>query len=377
MKDAGRFVAEVLPKRARSEPGLTVKAGERLLKERVAASLREAWKQRRAHLIERAAGERAAKGAPDFAEPEVLLAGVDSTIESFLDVVESSRELSLSLAPKDGALRAEVSLTPSAEGASALFAREMVTGPLAPLLRLPASSDAALLLSGDAQHAGGPGLGQLLQQLFGDRLKPEQAAKLSATLEAFDGTRRGATAISVVARPSPALLLQFELSDEARFSPAFADLLELSELGPVRSWLAGTWGTPTLSMGAVSASGGQARVRFQRAAGAAGPALPKSVTVSWEVRDKLASIVIAADDKLGLAPAHAPEHLEGRAWLQGARPDFAAQTALALYLDASMMAPGGPDEAPLLLALGKRGERIVLSLELSRPALATVSGVLR
>jgi hypothetical protein len=380
MKEAGRFVAEVLPKRARTEPGLTLKAGERLLKARVASSLRDAWKRQRAQLVERAAGDRAAKGAPDFAEPEALLGGVDGTVESFIDVVESSRELSLSLVPRGTSLQAEVALTPSAgDTASSLFAREMVTGPLEPLLRLPANADAALMLSGDQKRAGGPGTAPLLQQLFGDRLKPDQAAKLTATLEAFDATRRGATTIALVTRPSPALLLQFELSSEHHFSSAFADLLKLSELGPVRSWLAGTWGAPTLQLGAVSEIDGAARLRFQRAAGSAPAAtLPKSLSLAWEVRGNVGSVVISADDKLGVTPLRSAERLDAVSWLQTSRPDFAAQTGLALYLDAVLFgAPGGPDDAPVLLAMGKRGEQIVLRLDLSQPALATFSGFLR
>lgn len=371
---AGRFVADSVSKRARKEPGLELRANERLLKERVAVVLRAAWQKRRAELVDGMAREREAKGrAPDFAEPEALLAGVDNTIESFLDVVESSRELVLSVTPDTPGVRVELALTPGADGASSLLAREMVTGSLLPLQGMPASTDAALMLRGDDARPAS-GLSPLIAQLFGARLNSEQGAKLSSTLEAFEKTRHGATTIGIVTNPAPALLLRFELAAPNAFSGAFADVLRLVELGPVRSWLGGTLGTPALELGQVGAAAGRARLRFRRPSPA--PTLPASVSVSWEVQDAIGSVVVAADDKVGLSPFRVADKLAADPW-QAERSKLGEASALALYLNTSLLAPGGPDHAPLWVVLGKRGDQIVLEARVSPAALGALRGFLR
>ena len=48
---------------------------------------------------------------------------------------------------------------------------------------------------------------------------------------------------------------------------------------------------------------------------------------------------------------------------------LADHTALSVFADARLLAPGGPDEAPILLSVGKRDERIAMTLEVSSAAL--------
>jgi hypothetical protein len=371
---AGRFVADSVSKRARKDPGLELRANERLLKERVARLLRAAWQMRRAALVDGMTKEREAKGrAPDFAEPEALLAGVDNTIESFLDVVESSRELVLSVTPDTPGLRVELALTPGTDGASSLLAREMVTGSLLPLQGMPGSTDAALMLRGDDARPAS-GLSPLIAQLFGARLNSEQGAKLSSSIEAFQRTRRGATTIGIVTNPAPALLLRFELAEPKAFSGAVADVLRLVELGPVRSWLGGTLGTPALELGQVGAAAGRARLRFRRPSPASSS--PASVSVSWEAEGAIGSVVVAADDKVGLSPLRSADKLSGDPW-QAEGSKLGQASALALYLNTALLAPGGPDHAPLWVVLGKRGDQIVLEARISPSALGALRGFLR
>jgi len=94
LKDAARFVAESVSKRARSEPGLTVRATDSALTARLAPRLRESWQARRAALSARDRAERDAKGrAPDFADPQVLLAGADGDVCLHLGEPVSQAEL--------------------------------------------------------------------------------------------------------------------------------------------------------------------------------------------------------------------------------------------------------------------------------------------
>jgi hypothetical protein len=252
LRDAGRFVAEVVSKRARTEPGLSVTANQNVLAGTLSRRLRELWQARRAALSARDRAERDAKGrAPDFADPEVLLAGADNTIESWLGVLESSRALSLSLTPSADRFRSELLLTPDAEGAAALLSHEVVVGPVAPLFQLPESTRAALLLRSDAKPGGGDSanLGASVSKLLGERLNASQAVRLGKAFEALAKSRRGATTLGFVQAPAPALVMTCELADEAAFPGALADVLGLLELPPVSAWLSGTIGKPSLLLG--------------------------------------------------------------------------------------------------------------------------------
>jgi hypothetical protein len=375
LKDAGRFVAEGVAKRAVSEPGLSLRTTERVLGGSLSRMLREGWQARRAALVAGAEQQRKAKGrAPDFADPEAVLAGVDNTVEAFLGVLESSRQLELSLVPEADRLRVELSLLPGADGAAGLLASELVTGPIAPLWQLPRGTRAALLLRGDEQpKPGAAGLAESVTRLFGARLTVEQASQLSQAFEALAQSHRGATVVGLLGAPDPALLIRCEVTDPVAFSNAVAGLLRLVELGPVSSWLASTAGKPSLELGkSKSANMGQAHLRFKRQREGA-EVLPPSLNVTWEAKDGVGYVVVSARTASGLAPFNEPVRLGASAWLQNSQPQLAAQAALGLYLDTRLLAPGGPDEAPMLLALGKRDGRIVLGADLAPAALHSVS----
>jgi hypothetical protein len=376
LKDAGRFVAEGIAKRAATEPGLVLRTNERVLKGSLSRLLREGWQARRAALVAGAEQQRKAKGrAPDFADPEVVLGGVDNTVEALLGVLESSRQLDLSLVPEADRLRAELSLVPGTEGAASLLASEIVTGPIAPLWQLPQSTRAALLLRGDEQpKPGAPGLAESVTRLFGARLTSEQAAALSQAFEALAQSHRGATVVGLLGAPEPALLIRCEVTDPIAFTNAVTGVLRLLELGPVSSWLSSTTGKPSLELvKSKLANMGQARLRFKRQREGAVVPLPSSLSVTWEAKDGVGYVVVSPSAAFDWAPFNEPVRLGASAWLQKSQPQLAAQTALGVYLDARLLAPGGPDDAPLLIALGKREGRIVLAVDLAPAALHAVS----
>jgi hypothetical protein len=377
LTDAGRFVTESVSKRARSEPGLTLRATENVLSGALSRHLREAWQARRAALSARDRAEREKKGrAPDFADPEVLLSGADNTIESWLAVLESSRELSLGFTPEADRLRVELLLSPRADGAAALLSRELVVGSAGPLLQLPAATVAGLLLQSDARsndNASG-GLAESIAQLFGDRLSPVQSKRLVKTLGDFSRSRRGATVVGLVQAPVPALVVTCELADAEAFSDALADLLSLLELPPVSSWLAGTVGRPSLELAKPSHGVRHARVRFQRPGqGSSVTLLPKSLSLSWQAQGGVGYIVVSADDTTGLSPLSDPPRLTGLDWLVRSQQGLADHTALSVFADARLLAPGGPDDAPMLLSFGKKDEHIAVSLDVSSNALPALA----
>ncbi len=376
LRDAGRFVTEGVVKRARTEPGLTLHATEKVLTGALSRRLRETWSARRAALSARDRAERDAKGRPpDFADPQVLLAGADNTIESWLGVLESSRALSLSLTPEADRLRAELSLTPSADGAAALLSRELVVGSLAPLLQLPAGTRAALLIRGDAQVSEKAGAGESIAQLFGERLSAEQTKRLVKAFDEFSKSRHGATVVGFVPLPAPALVITCELSEVSTFPEALANVLSLLELPPVAGLVTGTLGKPSLELLTSAKGPRRARLRFHSAGHGASVPFPKSLSVSWEARDGVGYIVISPDEALGLAPFAEPSRLAASAWLAKSQPEQAARTALGVFADARLLAPRGPDEAPILLSFGKRADQVVVALDVAAMALPAVARV--
>jgi hypothetical protein len=374
LTDAGRFVAEGVVKRARTDPGLTLRATEKVLTGVLAQRLREAWQARRAALSASDRAERDAKGrAPDFADPQVLLAGVDNTIEAWLGVLESSREVSLQLTPEQDRLRAELSLTPAATGVAAALSRELVVGPVAPLLQLPASTAAGLLLRGDAE-TGGAGPGESVARLFGERLNAAQTQRLVGAVDAFARSHRGATVFGFVPTPAPALLVTCELGVGNAFAQAFADLLALLELPPVRGLVKGTLGEPVLELAKPVGGVRHARVRFRAQSHAAATPLPKALSLTWEAKDGVGYIVISPDDALGLSPFATTARLASSDWLsRGVAGQGAGGTALEALLDMRLVAPGGPDDAKVLLSFGKRDERIAVGLDVAASALPAMA----
>jgi hypothetical protein len=373
MTDAGRFVAESVSKRARSAPGITLRASQSVLGGALAQHLRAAWQAQHAALSARARAEREAKGRPpDFADPEVLLSGADNMIESWLSVLESSRELSLGLTPGPDRLRAELLLAPGTEGAAPLLFRELVVGSNAPLLELPVAARAGLLLQGDAQ-ATTSSLGASIAKLFGERLSPEHAARVSKAFDNLARSRRGASVFGLLPAPVPALVVSCELSGDGQFADAFAEVLSLIELPAVSGWLTRTVGKPSLELTRAAGGTRNARIRFRRTAGPPSPSLPKSLNVSFRARDGRGSIVVSAEELVDLDALSGQPRLGSLNWFSDSQQGLSNSTALSLYADARLLAPGGPDEAPILLSFGKKDEQTALGLDVSAPALAALA----
>lgn len=372
---AGRFVAESLPRRAANDVGLRLRAGEKVLSESIARVLRQAWQARRAALAARDRAEREAKGRPpDFADPEVLLSGIDSIVESGLGALESARELALEVVPEADRLRAELSLVPGADGPAALLASELVTGSLAPLLALPASTRAALLVRDSAAQGGESAAAGGLARLFGERLDAQQTARLHRELQALARARTGATVIGVV--DAPALVVACEVTDAAAFTSAVGGALGLVELPAVGNWLAGTIGRPALALGKPVGGLSSARLRLLPAPRGSSLPLPTELRLAWEARDGVGHLVVSPDAKLGPAALLEGPRLGDSSWLGRSQSERGSGVAAALYVEAGLLlgtsAPVRSKplmDEQVLLSFGKRSERVVATLEVAPGAL--------
>jgi hypothetical protein len=82
--------------------------------------------------------------------------------------------------------------------------------------------------------------------------------------------------------------------------------------------------------------------------------------------------VVSPDETVRLTPFAGSPRLGSWDWLVR-EPGVAEQTALAVYADARLFAPGGPDEAPILLSFGKKDDHIAVTLDVSRAALPALA----
>jgi hypothetical protein len=241
-----------------------------------------------------------------------------------------------------------------------------------PLLQLPASTGAALLLRGDAQPSV-PGPGESVAQLFGGRLSAQQTKLLVETVDAFARSHHGATVVGFVPAPVPALLITCELTPGSEFPDAFANVLSLLQLPPVTGLLAGTWGKPSLELAKAANGVRHARLRLRPTGRGPSLPLPSALSLSWEAKDGVGYIVVSPDDAAGLAPFAATARLASSEWLARSQPGLAERRALAIFADARLIAPGGPDEAKVLLSFGKKADQIVLAIDAAAAALPALS----
>lgn len=380
LTSAGRFVAEVLPKRASPEPGLRLRANQQVLSGSIARVLRQAWQARRAALAARDRAEREAKGrAPDFADPAVLLGGMDSTVESWLGVLESSREVTVEVVPEVDRLRATLSLTPDKEGAAALLARDLVTGSLDPLLTLPASTRAALLTR-SAQKGADLAPGSGIAQLLGERLDAKQTARLNEALAALGRACGGAIVLGWVGAPAPALSVDCQASDAAAFSDAVGGALRLVQLPALSTWLTGTVGQPTLTLAPSVAPPARARLQLRSARRAPSLGLPSDLRLAWDAHDGVGHVVVSSDAKLGPAALAEGPRLAAASWLAQSQADLGNSVALALYVDVGQLLGGTSDpaaDARVLLAFGKRADSVAVTLDAAPGALRALAHAFR
>lgn len=370
LRDAARYVAERVSSRARTAPGISLAASGQILREKLGPRLRELWQARRATLAERDQAVRKQKGrAPDFADPEVILSGVDQTLELWFGVLESAKELTLSATPLGDRLRLELALVPGADGAAAALARDAVVGPLTPLLNLPAATRAALLLRSDPASSASAE-SAALSALFGARLDAIQQRRMSAAVEAFAHCRRGATTLALTSGAIPALLVSTELSDPGAFPDAVKGVLSLLDLPPVAAWLESTLGKPRLVLSKPQTGGGSAKLYFERPGASADGWLPKALSVSWDTVGTLGRIRVTPE---GTRDGHDEPSGPTLASLDFLARDLGLteQSALAVFLDLSWLS-AAPAPAPLLLSFGKSDQRIATVLDVSPGALPTV-----
>jgi hypothetical protein len=179
--------------------------------------------------------------------------------------------------------------------------------------------------------------------------------------------------LGFVPAPAPALLITCELRDPTAFSDAFAQALSLVELPPVSGLVAGTLGRPSLELSKAGPGARRARLRLRSTGHGPSLPLPKSLSLSWEAKAGIGYIVISPDEALGLAPFSTNARLDSFEWLKRSQPGLADRTALGIFADTRLFAPGGPDDAKVLLSFAKGQDQLVVALDIASAALPAVA----
>jgi hypothetical protein len=95
--------------------------------------------------------------------------------------------------------------------------------------------------------------------------------------------------------------------------------------------------------------------------------------VSWDAEAGVGHIVVSPDELLGLSPFGPTARLASSPWLARSQPGMAGKTALGVVADMRLLAPGGPDEAKVLLSFGKQDAQIVVALDVAAAALPALA----
>jgi hypothetical protein len=200
---AGPYVARGLARRERKGPGLHLTAPESALSGATRGFISNRWQRGRAELELRAAElQRTSGRKADFAEPSAILSLLDAALASLLDIVASSRSLTIGVVPHAERLDITLELEPDEGGAAWAHASTLRTGDLAPLESLPASSALAALWRSVSVPAGGSGAAEMsgasARALFGSRLSPTDAEKLTAFLSKADRAAPDSRALALL-----------------------------------------------------------------------------------------------------------------------------------------------------------------------------------
>jgi hypothetical protein len=285
LEAAGRYLARTLPRETLPEGSVVMVARREQLRGAAVEWLKDAWASQRERLhAQRANAQRAHGGrAPDFAEPSAVMDALGSWVEELASYARSGERLELTFEPKKNVASLSVELFPTKNGSAASWVDGLEVGDPRRVLSLPSqaavalwakSSSAARIERASTVHAG-------LKHLLGTRLG-EQDGELMKTV--FDGLAKGRgdeLKAAFVVQPSPGLIVEGTVQDQALVSEALDKVPELFGVSAVAEPLASLVGRPNVTQSTASIAGARsAKLRFAPPAGARSPGV--SFEAIWD-----------------------------------------------------------------------------------------------
>ncbi|MEO8902164.1 MAG: hypothetical protein ABI488_09815 [Polyangiaceae bacterium] len=387
LQAVGPYAARMLPKHALPQAPIALRFSKRSLSSQVVPALRGMWAGYRTSLSHLDQDERSAHGGrpPDFGDPAQVILGADTVVESALSLIDGAAALELDLAPFPKRIEATLLLQPEESSDAHTRLAALAAGTAKPLLSLPAETQFALGISrtADEREAAGKAAGDDWVRLLGARLSAVGATQLRATLGDWELGRGLRSCYGFLGGSEPGAYLVTDVSDSARLKHAGQGLFALFSVPGVRAPVSEFLGDPHVAEGSapkaeVLPNVSRKQLTFTPNAAHKAPVPP--LAFAWLVSDQVGYAAAGknADPVLKKVLDSASgqgETLAGKAGIAEGVQRIGDQAAVFAYLDARLVLPpapsGGPASppAPLLLALGKRGNSGYLQLEISKPVI--------
>jgi hypothetical protein len=330
----------------------------------IASDASDRWASTRAWLGERARVEREEHGgrAPDFGDPEAIVATADALVAAGLSGLTHAGDVRLDAEAGDDDVTLDVRtlLPPGAgdDGASSL-------GDTRPLNDVSGDAAFALLLRGglESRVARAHELASALARMLG--VAPDDTSG-GAMASAFEGWARSTGDWLTVSEAGGARGLSLRTpagaspEGEAASRHAVHDVLALLRLPPLRALLRGVLGLRPVGFkdGAVS----------EATFGASGASVTPAPGVAWTVDAGQLAIAVGADPRaLLVASRHAPGTLGIGAWRARMLSEVGDGVAFALWAEPLRFGRlgGAAPEAPLVVAGGVRSGSAWARVDLS------------
>ncbi|MEO7036366.1 MAG: hypothetical protein ABI548_20650 [Polyangiaceae bacterium] len=387
LQTVGPYAARMLPKHALPQAPIVLRFSKQALSSQVVPVLRSVWAGYRTSLSHLDQDERSAHGGrpPDFGDPAQVILGADTVVESALSLIDGATALELELAPFPNRVEATLLLQPD-EGSDAHTRLAALAGGTAkPLLSLPAETQFALGISRTAEEreAAGKAAGDDWVRLLGARLSAAGATQLRATFADWELGRGLHSSYGFLAGSEPGAYLATDVSDSARLKHAGQGLFALFSVPGVRAPVTEFLGEPHVAEGSAPKpellpNVSRKQLTFTPNAAHKAPVPP--LAFAWLVTDQAGYAAAGknADPVLKKVLDSASgqgETLAGKAGIAEGVQRIGDQAAVFAYLDARLVLPPAPSgktvssPAPLLVALGKRGNSGYLQLEISKPVI--------
>jgi hypothetical protein len=387
----GPYAARTLPTRPMPKEAIVATAGKKALAGPIANELRARWKKVSAGLSQADQQNRQKHGgrAPDFGDPAVALAGMGGAVESFLAVLDSTKQARLVVQPGEDALNVQLVAEPDATGAARDLARSLTVGKLDPLLALPASVAVAALTRSSAKSRtdSASSTADGLVELFGDRLKKPDTEKVKKALGELAEGRGDWTAYGLALTPG-ALVLQSAVTDQKKLDAGAKSALRLLELPAFREPLSRFVGEYSMKVEKAKVAGLDApaqraliTIKASTMRTANDPAgkvdtAPKPVELLWYFpsEDKLVAALApdAVPVLVGQVGSKTEATLAASPALKKAVARAGADVSFAVLVQPLKLGAAGVlagDDSPLLVTLGRTGEQPWLRLDADQGAI--------
>ncbi len=233
--------------------------------------------------------------APDFGDPEAVIAALSGVSDDLRALVESTARVHVRATLVEPPFRARVDLEPEATGATRAFTDGLASGDLSVVAELPASTEAAIVWRRTASFDPTAALSRV-RAVFGDRLRDRDVARLASWVTDVDRGLGTVASLGVLNDERPEGFVLSPAGDGAALCRATGDLAEIGAIPAIALPLRHFAGDASLSRAHATVPGfagsaTQLRLRSSNRSGA-----PSLEAVCATSRAGKGALVVASGD---------------------------------------------------------------------------------